>query len=149
MQFWGYLADIVVYCVFTLICTKVLIKEMALDYEFRREISKGYAIFFLPFLSLPLVVVAVNSIYIMHQCSKVTPHVKSYYHYISPYLSSKIELWIFSSVVISGYALLKFIYHFKLRREIAKRNESILTEIENLAMLEEENSKTPNHIEYL
>ena len=74
---------------------------------------------------------------------------KSYYKYVAPYLSSKYELWSFSITVLVGYVFLKFVYHLKLRRVIAKRNEKILTEIENLAFVAEEESKTPNHIEYL
>ena len=144
-----YLVDISIYCVITWICVKLIIKELARDCGFRWEISAKYSLLFLPFLLLPMFVIAINSIYVMHQYAKVALHVKSYFYYISPYFSTKYELWTFSMATTLGYIFLKFVYHFKLRREIAQRNEKILTEIEHLVRTDEENSKTPNHIEYL
>lgn len=149
LEYWAQFTSIAAYCLIVLLCAKLLQKELGFDYKVRKEISWGYAVAFLPLAVLPLGVILVNTLHLIKNTVPLDGFSNDYLIWLLTQLESKFFLWLISFSCLIAYLILKFLYHFKLRKVIAARNNRILLDIEQGCIQEIENNKTPNHIEYL
>lgn len=149
VEYWVQFTSAAAYCLIVWLCAKLLQKELGFDYKVRKEISWGYAVSFLPLTVLPLGVILINTLHLIKSTVPSIEFGNGWLIWLLTPFESKFFLWLMSFSCLIAYLILKFLYHFKLRKVIVARNNRILLDIEQGCAQEIENNKTPNHIEYL